>query len=125
MTPRTKNAPVLPEGWAERAVATFPGGGEDVIVGLSLLTGPDGDEHSTWRYQGGRLEVSEGLAPDVAVTLQISYSDAAAVLSGDAEPAVLFMQGKLKSTGDNGVLLRLLEAASADAFGEWRSRSAN
>ena len=116
----------LPDSWNDAALTEFDAswgaGFPAANVGLTLVGGPDGDVTTTWRWSGKHLTSEPGVADDVAVAIQVSWADAAAILEGSAEPAVLFMQGKLKSTGDNGVLLRLLKASSNERFGEWRTK---
>jgi putative sterol carrier protein len=52
--------------------------------------------------------------PDL--TLTISADDASLVKKGELEPSVAFMQGKLKSTGDNALLLSILAWSATPAF---------
>lgn len=52
---------------------------------------------------------------DADVVVTVPVADAAAVAAGDADPAVLFMQGRLKSTGPTGPLLDVLRDGSVRA----------
>ena len=52
--------------------------------------------------------------PDL--TLTIGTDDAYRVGRGELDPSVAFMQGKLKSTGDNALLLSILGWSATPAF---------
>lgn len=81
-----------------------PGGGR---VQLVVSGGPDG-------------EVRLGAGDDADLVLTTTAPDARAILDGDLAVNVAFMQGRLKTAGDNAVLLRLLPLAAGDAFTEHR-----
>ena len=52
--------------------------------------------------------------PDLTLTL--SPEDASTVLSGELAPSVAYMQGRLKTAGDNALLLGLLRWSATDEF---------
>lgn len=52
---------------------------------------------------------------DADIVVTVPVADATAVAAGDVDPAVLFMQGKLKSTGPTGPLLAGLRDGSVQA----------
>ncbi len=52
--------------------------------------------------------------PDLTLTL--SPADAELIKEGRLSPSVAFMQGRLKTSGDNGLLLRVLAWSATDAF---------
>jgi putative sterol carrier protein len=52
--------------------------------------------------------------PDLALTL--SPDDARSVRDGELAPSVAFMQGRLKTSGDNALLLRVLAWTATPAF---------
>lgn len=52
--------------------------------------------------------------PDLTITM--STEDAHQVKDGQLEPSVAYMQGKLKSTGDNALLLRILAWTTTPEF---------
>ncbi len=52
--------------------------------------------------------------PDL--TLTIGTDDAYRVRRGELDPSVAFMQGKLKSTGDNALLLSILDWSATPAY---------
>ena len=63
--------------------------------------------------------------PDL--TLTIGTDDAYRVRRGELDPSVAFMQGKLKSTGDNALLLSILDWSATPAFTkaleDWAARA--
>ena len=62
---------------------------------------------------GPVLAGSEG-EPDLTLTL--STGDARAVKEGRLEPSVAFMQGRLKTSGNNALLLHVLAWSATPAF---------
>jgi hypothetical protein len=81
------------------------------------LTGPGGGTY--WRRWAGGKVVDGGsgkpeTAPELTVTL--SDVDARAFWKGSWSPSVAFMRGRLKMTGDMGILLPLLAATATPAF---------
>ena len=65
-----------------------------------------------------------GCDGEPALSLLLSPDDADLVGRGELAPSVAFMQGRLKTTGDNGLLLRVLAWTArptfADALEQWR-----
>ena len=84
------------------------------VVQLTVSGAPGGDVRYHRIYAGGRV-VGGGPGPvggpDVALTLPLA--DAREVLEGRLNPSVAFMQGRLKTAGDNGLLLGLLAGWSS------------
>ncbi|GEM_PF-66743 len=60
---------------------------------------------------GRPVEMMLGDLDDADVTFTVPYDDAAAVVRGELDLSVAFMQGRMKVEGDMGVLLTLLPAA--------------
>jgi SCP-2 sterol transfer family len=68
-----------------------------------------------WSGDGpGPLLPSPEAEPDL--TLTIGTDDAHRVKRGQLDPSVAFMQGKLKSTGNNALLLSILAWSATPAF---------
>ena len=68
-----------------------------------------------WSGDGpGPLVAAPEGEPDL--TLTIGTDDARLVMQGQLEPSVAFMQGKLKSSGDNALLLRILAWSATPAL---------
>jgi putative sterol carrier protein len=86
------------------------------VVQVTVTGGAGGDVRFYRRYEAGRVTTSEtgaAAAPDVALTLPLG--DARDVLEGRLDVSVAFMQGRLKTAGDNGLLLELLAGWSSPA----------
>jgi len=115
--------------WARRAaqlavtagVALPRREGMSGVVGLTV-TG-EGREQCRARLVllDGRVDAVElGPAGAADLTLELERADAAAVLDGTLAPSVAYMRGRLKSSGDNSLLLGLLAASSERAWEDWR-----
>ena len=98
------------DGWVGRGQA--PGGSGAVQV---LVTGlADGD--ASWQVRvdhGVVAEVAPGVpaAPDLTLTLPADLADA--VAAGDVSASAAFMQGRMKTAGDLGLVLDVLAAVDA------------
>lgn len=57
-----------------------------------------------------------GCEDEADLTLTLSPEDAALVLSGELSPSVAYMQGRLKTAGDNALLLGLLRWSATKEF---------
>lgn len=107
----------LSSGLAQAPVTTFLGD-IDATLGLSVIVAPKKELPVTLRVFEGRVALAEGPAePQVVFT--ISTADAGSLLSGEVDPSVAFMRGRLKPAGDNELLLRLLEKARGGALAAW------
>ena len=119
----------LTEDWFEAVAAEGAS-----IVGPPTLTGAvvvevtggaEGDAVGHAVFTDGRLADSgPGPVPAPDVTLTLSDADARAVLSGELDPAVAFMQGRMKVAGDMGRVLDLLALSATDDLRSLRSRVA-
>jgi putative sterol carrier protein len=63
-----------------------------------------------------------GPVVDAELSLSIAYADAQAVASGEVEPSVAYMRGRLKASGDGALLLGLLASTATERYREWRQR---
>jgi hypothetical protein len=90
-------------------------------LGLVVVTGTaQGDIKVRVRLLDGRLvEADAGAGPDPDLTLTLPSAEAGAIVAGALDPSVAFMRGRLKTAGDNGLLLGVLAAAAAPGFGAW------
>ena len=80
---------------------------------------PPAHSSAQWSAQWSSAELGRpatGCEGQVDLTLTISPDDAALVLSGELAPSVAFMQGRLKTTGDNALLLELLRWSATEEF---------
>lgn len=84
---------------------------------VEVNDGAEGDRIAYMVFDKGRLaECSSGSVPSPDVTLTLTDLDAQAVLSGELDLAVAFMQGRMKVAGVMAPVLDLLVLArSTDA----------
>ncbi len=70
-----------------------------------------GEEGGDWAVTvaDGACTVVEGQADKPDVTIGMDAGDFAEMISGDLQPVVAFMQGKIKLQGDTSLALRLQE----------------
>jgi putative sterol carrier protein len=74
-----------------------------------------------WRYHEGKpVDGAAGVDADADLVLLIAGDDAVDLLSGQVEPSVSFMRGRLKASGDGGLLLGFLRATTDAKFESWR-----
>ena len=97
--------------------------GADGTVNWSVAVAPRKEASVHWRYESGRVVAGGvGAADGPELALTATAADAADVLAGRVEPSVAFMRGRLKASGDGGLLLAFLASTTTEGFGEWRSR---
>lgn len=54
----------------------------------------------------GAVDLAEGAIPNPSVTVDVEAQDWVQILSGELDPTAAFMAGKLRISGDLGVMLR-------------------
>lgn len=123
-------APWLSAAWIEAAAAEGAAiAGPPTLTGVVMVEmtgGPDGDAVAHAVFADGRLVGSgPGPVPSPDVTLTLTDADARAVLSGDLEMAVAFMQGRMKVAGDMAPVLDLLALSATDDVRSLRDRVAH
>jgi putative sterol carrier protein len=96
-------AEFLTEAWVEQAAPVFADLGERVQVVVS--GGPNGD-------------VSLGVADEPDLVLTTTADVARELVDGTLDVNVAFMQGRLKTAGDNALLLRILPRTRTAAFAD-------
>jgi hypothetical protein len=98
------------DGWVGRGHA--PGGSGAVQV---VVTGrPDGD--GSWQVQvddGVVAAVSLGAPSAAALTLTLPTAVADAIADGELTASAAFMQGRMKTAGDLGLVLDVLAAVDS------------
>ena len=77
-----------------------------------------------WRYEDGKA-VSGGIGalPDADLVLSIANPDLGQFLSGEVEPSVAFMRGRLKASGSGAIILAFLASTTTPEFTSWRDRA--
>jgi putative sterol carrier protein len=78
-----------------------------------------------WGYANGRAtQGTAGIDGSADLVLLLAGDDAKEVLRGDVEPSVAFMRGRLKASGDGGLLLGFLKSTTDPGFVTWREKIA-
>ena len=109
-----RNRPRRPPG----AATADPGqAGEGARGGTGGEAAPGPKQWSCQWSEGGPGLVSVGCQGEAALTLTLSPGDAELIREGLLTPSVAFMQGRLKTAGDNALLLRVLAWSATPAFG--------
>jgi len=65
----------------------------------------------------GPVGITQGADEAADLALSMSSADALLVKAGELHPCVAFMQGRLKTSGDNALLLQVLEWTSKNDIG--------
>jgi hypothetical protein len=104
----------LSEAWVTGLVGSGAAPGPTGTVQMVVTGAPEGDGKFHARVDVGVVaEAALGSRPAPDVTLTASYADASAMAAGELDPSVAFMQGRLKTAGDPGLVLDLLACAAA------------
>jgi hypothetical protein len=83
-----------------------------VEVAVEVGGGPSGTVVEHWAVAGGRLVAGGRGAPDGAdLACTVTATDLTAMHEGVLDPAVAFMQGRLKVAGDPGQVVALVSLA--------------
>ena len=79
--------------------------GIDVVIGWSL----SGDEatEKTMSIADGSLSVEDGLNDDANATISMDADDFKAMMSGELNPMMAFMGGKVKIDGDMSAVMKI------------------
>ena len=93
----------------------------DCSVEIVVSGGPGGEVKWSLAVAGGALSASPGGRSGADVTLTFTRDDAVAIAQGQLEPSVAFMQGRMKTAGDNGLVLDLVRATHSPAFRDARA----
>jgi hypothetical protein len=121
--------------WAAAAAELWPylppAPGAEGTVRLAVALAPRREVAFHWRYEGGKVvdggaggDVGVGADGAAGVGLTLAAADATELLSGQVEPSVSFMRGRLKASGDGVLLLAFLSSTTDGGFDEWRRRAA-
>jgi SCP-2 sterol transfer family len=118
----------LSEEWLEDLTALAdsrpPVPGVTATVSVAITTGRSSQVSYHWRYVDGVPgEGALGAADDADLTLLISSEDAGTVMSGEVSPSVAYMRGRLKPSGEGGLVLAWLASTTTDEYRKWRSHA--
>jgi len=89
--------------------------GVDAVIQFSMTGDQAGDYYAT--IAEGTCKVDKGKHESPAATLTMDGSDFIDLVSGKLNPQMAFMQGKLKISGDMGLLLRFQSFFDLSAAG--------
>jgi hypothetical protein len=91
---------------------------------VAITGGPGGEVSYHWSYRDGAPgDGGIGAVADADLSLSIGHGDARAVATGEVEPSVAYMRGRLKASGDGALLLGFLASTGTDAYREWHQRA--
>jgi hypothetical protein len=108
---------------ADLAGARPPVAGANGTVSLAITIGRRDEVSYHWSYRDGVPgDGGVGAVADADLMLTITRDDAQAVASGEVEPSVAFMRGRLKASGDGALLLGVLASTATDSYRDWRRR---
>jgi hypothetical protein len=99
------------EGWLDSWIGRGSAPGASGSVQVVVTGAPDGD--STWQVQlvDGVVEsVAPGVGTDPDLTLTVPVALAQELGSSALTPSAAFMQGRMKTAGDAGLVLDVLAA---------------
>ena len=110
-------APFLSDEWLDVVRGAGLSVGETTVE-CAVVGAPDGEV----KLHAHGDEVGIGGVADADATLTLPYPEAMAIVRGELEPSVAFMQGRMKTAGDPGLLLDLLAATATPAFRDGLAR---
>jgi putative sterol carrier protein len=84
------------------------------VVRVQYVIGDD--KHVATLADGRVTDVVAGEDKDAEVTVTLAPADFAKLAGGELDASVAYMQGKLKATGDTGILIELLAASRAPEY---------
>jgi SCP-2 sterol transfer family len=112
------------QGLAELAGSRPPVPGISGTVSVAITIGRRDQVAYYWSYRDGVPgQGGVGTAADAQLILAAGNDDAASLMSGEVEPSVAYMRGRLKASGDGAMLLAWLESTATDQYRKWRSHA--
>jgi putative sterol carrier protein len=87
------------------AAESVDAGALRLVIQQVVTDGPEGDVHYAVRIEDGRVTVVAGEATDADVTVTEDHATAVAVAQGELAAPAAFMTGRIRVTGDTGILL--------------------
>lgn len=90
---------------ADEAFRTAAGGASASLQ--QVITGPEGETHYWITIGGGEIDMGVGDVEGPDATVSQSYDTAVSLAKSELSPVTAFMTGKIKVTGNMGMLLGL------------------
>lgn len=78
--------------------------GVNAVIQLNILGEAGG--HYVIKVADQKMEYAEGQAADANTSIDVKAEDWLRIMTGRMDPAVAFMAGKLKISGDLGLMMR-------------------
>jgi len=113
----------LSDEWLDRLAAAVPDRppvpGVTGVVDTVIAIGRGKDVRIRVAYKDGQPSWSpSGDAADVTFTVPVA--EAQTILSGEQDPSVGFMRGRIKTSGSPGLVLAWLQSTATPAWAAWR-----
>jgi hypothetical protein len=119
----------LSEEWLKDMVAAAgtrpPVEAANGTISVTITGGPAGEVAYHWSYRTGIPgDGGIGAMATADLILTIGHADARTVATGEVDPSVAYMRGRLKASGDGALLLGWLASTATDDYRQWRQRLA-
>ncbi|MGI8491624.1 MAG: SCP2 sterol-binding domain-containing protein [Acidimicrobiales bacterium] len=101
----------------ERSVA-LPG--VDGTFSVVVVSGKATVATVTLQLKDGMVVAAGNGCGEPTLTFTTNEEDARAMLDGLLSPSVAYMQARLKTSGDPGLVLEILAATATEEFAQWR-----
>jgi hypothetical protein len=124
-------AEFLSKEWLDQMAALAPSRppvpGANGTISVTITSGRGDEVAYHWSYQDGVPGAGGvGVGPDADLVVTMTRADAELIASGEVEPSVAFMRGRLKAAGDGGLLVGWLASTGRDpkVYDAWLAREA-
>lgn len=110
----------LSDEWIAALEGTGAAPGPSATVQVVVGGTPNGDvKFHLAVVDGVVVAAAPGNDPKAEVSLTVPHPEAQAMLTGELDPNVAFMRGRMKTAGDPGLLLDLL--STTEGYARWRA----
>lgn len=84
----------------------IPSKAKGINAVIQLNASGDGGDQYIFNVANEKAEMEKGVAENPNVTIDVKADDWLKILNGEMDPTMAFMMGKLKITGDLGLMMR-------------------